>query len=209
MKKAAPRSSDAALWQAFREGSEDAYAALYQQYVGLLYSYGCRICGDEDLVKDCLQDLFLTLWRTRQQLGVTDSIKYYLFRSLRRQIARKRNRPENQLLDQNDTLPADYSAEEEFIVREESDLRHKTLEAALSHLSERQREAIFLRFYQNMEFEEIAGILEITPRAVYKLIYRAIDTLQKSYSSTGLSSPNLLITHLVHLGLLLLLRFPH
>ena len=52
---------------------------------------------------------------------------------------------------------------------------------AFTILSERQREAIYLKFYQNMSFEEIALMMDISPRAVYKLIYRAIEVLQKSY----------------------------
>lgn len=176
--------SDKDLWQQFRSGSEEAYSFMYEKYVPILYSYGYRIYPNEEVVKDCLQDLFVTLWLTRQNLGATESIKYYLFRSLRREIAQKVNA--DFTFTNKTTSPfirnAEESFEDQLIELEENSLQSKELDMALSYLSDRQREAIFLRFYQNISFEEIASIMGITQRAVYKLIYRAVDLLKKTYT---------------------------
>lgn len=91
MKSTLSDDSDSELWQKFREGSEDAYASIYEKFSPVLFSYGYRLSQDEDLVKDCIQDLFVNLWLSRRKLGATDSIKFYLFRSLRREIFRQGN----------------------------------------------------------------------------------------------------------------------
>lgn len=174
---------DKDVWQQFRSGSEEAYSFIYEKYVPLLYSYGCRIHADEEVVKDCLQDLFVNLWLTRQNLGTTDSIKFYLFRSLRREIARKVNSSLSFTPESNYAFAArtENSFEDQWIALEENQLQRKEIDSALTYLSDRQREAIYLRFYQNIDFDEIASIMGITPRAVYKLIYRAVDILKKNY----------------------------
>ncbi|MDO1451247.1 sigma-70 family RNA polymerase sigma factor [Rhodocytophaga aerolata] len=175
--------SDKDLWQQFRNGSEEAYSFMYEKYVPVLYSYGYRIYPNEEVVKDCLQDLFVTLWLSRQNLGATDSIKYYLFRSLRREIAQKVNADRTFTKTSSPFIRnTEASFEDQLIEVEENSLQSKELEVALSYLSDRQREAIYLRFYQNISFEEIASIMGITQRAVYKLIYRAVDILKKTYT---------------------------
>jgi len=178
--KAKEVCNEAQLWDSFRSGSEEAFSLLYTRFADVTYSYGCRLHADKELVKDCLQDLFVTIWNTRSKLGPTTSIKYYLFRSLRRELVRKQKH--NKIYQQGVFhTSSEDSAEEQWISFNEDSCRSNALENALLQLSERQREAIYLRFYQNMDFEDIALLMEISPRAVYKLVYRAIDILKKSY----------------------------
>ncbi|QCR23037.1 RNA polymerase sigma factor [Pontibacter sp. SGAir0037] len=194
------------IWDNFRAGSEEAYALIYETYSSILYSYGCSLNHDKELVKDCLQDLFVNLWHKRTSLGPTNSIKYYLFRSLRRELVRTL-RQRSIVMEASDTL-TEYSAEDRWIGSEDNSSMKRMLENALSKLSERQREAIYLRFFQSMEFEDIARIMDITPRAVYKLIYRAIDVLHKNYfPAAQKDSPALLVSYPEFQLYLLLLLF--
>lgn len=178
-------ATDAQLWQAFKDGHDQAYCFIYQKYSSALYRYGYRICLDENLVQDCIQDLFVTLWCSRANLGHTDAIKYYLFRSLRREIVRKQKAclPAAPLdgEDKGVLLQVGDSLEQQQVAQEELLEQQAALDRALATLSDRQREAVFLRFYENMDFKDIAALMGVTPRTVYKLIYRAIDTLQESY----------------------------
>lgn len=82
-------STDAALWDDFLAGNRKAYACMYERYAKLLYNYGYKIAQNRQLTEDCLQDLFLTILETRDRLSRTDSIKFYLMRSLRRDIVRR------------------------------------------------------------------------------------------------------------------------
>ena len=182
------------VWDSFRKGSESAYALIYEMYTRVLYIYGCRLSSDKELVKDCIQDLFVNLWHSKSSLSATDSITYYLFRSLRRELVRK-SKPQGAVVTYADNQ-VENSFEEKWIGYEENYSVTTAMNAAMEHLSDRQREVVFLRFYQNMEFEEIAQVMEITPRAVYKLVYRAIDVLQKYYfPQAAQDTPSLYISH--------------
>ena len=60
------------------------------------------------------------------------------------------------------------------------------LRNAMRRLTPRQKEAVFFRFYENMSYEEIADILNISVKATYKLVARAILMLRDAYNTTPL-----------------------
>ena len=68
------------------------------------------------------------------------------------------------------------------------------LNKALENLTQRQKEAIFLKFYESMSYEEIAGVLNISTKATYKLVARAISELRIVYQQK-------VITLLIPLGI--------
>ena len=74
--------SEKQLWQLFKNGSEDAYAFIYHKYFHVLYNYGRQFSDSKEGVKDCIQDLFVEIWDRKENLGDTDSIKFYLFKLL-------------------------------------------------------------------------------------------------------------------------------
>ncbi|MCE6989774.1 RNA polymerase sigma factor [Dyadobacter sp. CY323] len=173
--------SEAELWLKFREGSEDAYASIYEKFAPVLFTYGYRLSPDEDLVKDCIQDLFVNLWLSRRKLSATDSIKFYLFRSLRREIFHKSNSQKQWQHGFTEAFSdTEPSFEDQWIKGEEEQGRSAALTKMFSHLSVRQREIIFFRFFEDMSFDEISRLMEITPRAAYKLVYRALDAIRDS-----------------------------
>src|SRR5690606_28954576 len=83
-------------------------------------------------------------------------------------------------IDSFEALPFELTASHEdlLIVEEEVNLQKKALEEKLSSLTNRQREGIYLRFFQELSYEEIAEILKMEVGGVYKLIYRAMDRLK-------------------------------
>lgn len=80
--------ADVQLWNAFREGSEQAFIDIYESHFDKLYAYGMRVLGDEYLVEDGIQELFIDLKNTRERINATDSIKFYLFKCLKRKLHR-------------------------------------------------------------------------------------------------------------------------
>src|ERR1700760_3832688 len=75
-------------WSQFREGDRDAFAAIYQQHILHLITYGLRLCPDRDLLKDQIQELFVELWNSRKNLAPARSVKFYLFKALRFKLIR-------------------------------------------------------------------------------------------------------------------------
>ncbi len=189
LKKKAPYSqaTDAEIWEDFLKGSKEAYAFMYETYARPLYNYGYKIAQDQQLTEDCLQDLFLTILETRERLGKTDSIKYYLMRSLRRGIVRKltASGPAGRFLnadgsDRDDIdFRIEFTYEPTWLDSQISKERSDALLHELNQLPARQKEAIFLKFFDNLSYEEIAGIMGIEQTSAYKIIYKAIASLQK------------------------------
>ena len=177
-------SDDKLLWRAFKNGDQQAYARIYQQHVRLMFKYGSKLTPDRDLVKDCIQELFLYLWERREHLGDTEHIRFYLFRSLRRSIISKLKKTDGDLL--SSEISPDYnfisvaSFESDLISNQSSEEYHQRLKDALSQLPDRQKEAIYLKYYHNLSFEEIASVMQVSKRPIYKFIYKALRTLQKS-----------------------------
>jgi RNA polymerase sigma-70 factor (ECF subfamily) len=56
-------TNDPELWNAFRQGDEQAFAQIYRNYVKVLYRYGLKITPDTSLIEDCIQDLFVERMR--------------------------------------------------------------------------------------------------------------------------------------------------
>ena len=79
-------SGDLQLWIDFQAGSEMAYETIYREHVAMLYSFGLKLTNDKELIKDCIQDLFVELWKSKHRLAPVKSIKSYLFKSIRRKV---------------------------------------------------------------------------------------------------------------------------
>lgn len=166
------------LWNAFRQDDEQAFNEIYRRFAAVLYNYGYHLAGDAAQVQDAMQDLFADLWRTRHHLSETTSVKYYLFRSLRRRLHRLSDAKAAQLLDwslQEETA----SAEEMTIMGEEDLLQQLRLQKAMRQLPVRQQEAIRLRFYDNFSWVEISGIMGINEQSVRNLVQRAVVKLRE------------------------------
>jgi RNA polymerase sigma factor (sigma-70 family) len=181
-------SSDAALWDDFLTGSRAAYAYIYERYARILYNYGYKIAQNRQLTEDCLQDLFLTILESRDRLGRTDSIKFYLMRSLRRELVR-RLQAEQRFDTDPDALDfqVEFHYEPSWLDSQISAEQSAMLLAELNALPPRQKEALFLKYFDNLSYEEIAGVMNIEQSSAYKVIYKGIAALQKRVGSAVLS----------------------
>lgn len=174
-----------ALREAFQAGDRKAFAEIMQIYYPLLLSYGMQFQRDREFVKDCLHDLFIDLWNKRQKLGTVQKLKPYLLSSLRHRLFRETKRL--RWFREAEELKDDYDLEVQFAI--ESYLVHhevqheelKRLQANLERLSRRQREAIYLRFFQEMEYEDIARVMAIHYHSAVNLVYDALRTLRKNW----------------------------
>jgi len=176
------------LWDKFRKGDADAFGELMRIHYQDLFNYGTRIAKDEELTKDCIQDLFLTLWEKRLTVNETSFVKYYLLKSLRRRIIKAIDKKRHSGAEKAFRLKLIFSAEdavESEVIRQEnlSDLTHR-MRKVLANLSARQQEVIYFRFYMDADIEEIAEIMELNRQSVYNLLHSSLKKL-KSLSSKG------------------------
>ncbi len=175
----------AELWIAFRRGDKGAFNSLALLFYELLYNYGTKLARDPALVEDCIQDLFLDLWRRRAFLGETDHVKFYLLKALRRKIHAEKKSQDRWVYEDETSgtmeFTGEFSIETQIIESEATELRLLKLKEVLSKLSKRQREAIYLKFYQEMNYEEISKMMAINYQSVRNLIHTAIRDLQTAW----------------------------
>jgi len=182
-------------WQAFKTGDTTAFSHLFQKYSAGLYNYGAKFSLDKDLIKDCIQELFVRLWTTRNSIGNPGHVKNYLYKSFRNLILKKVVRSQaNHDFDESENYSFNVSLniEDALINDEKRQKISEQLQLTISKLTARQREAIFLKFYEQLSYEEIAEVMGITVKASYKLMARSLDFLRNN-----LSKEDLLVLYLV------------
>ncbi len=178
-------SKDIVLWQAFKGGDRDAFAKIYNLFIEDLLSYGYRVTNDRQLIRDSIQDLFLHLWHTRENLTDTDSIRFYLYVSLRNRILRNIEKHNHTSIDTQDlfeNIMGVLSVEDELITTEQYSEQMIQLKRAIQQLPKRQQEIIQLRYYHDFSFEEISGMMQINNQSVRNLLHRAITELRQHFT---------------------------
>ena len=177
---------DNKLWNEFRDGNAKAFAEIYQRNIKCLLRYGLRITNNREMIKDCIQELFVELHNRRKTLGETDNIKPYLIVSLKRKLIRAIHfRYKFIPLDDEIPFRIEYQAFESDLF-EKNEL--SSLHSALKKLSSRQKEALYLRYFENLDYNDISKLLNLTYQSSRNLIHRAIEKLREltSLSTTGI-----------------------
>lgn len=171
------------LWESFRKGDKEAYATIFRNYYDSLYRFGSRLTDDTTLLEDCIQELFLEIWQSKTRTPVI-SVQAYLLKSLKYKLLKAfRQKSRIQPLHDNagagnDDLPFEFSHESFLISRQEDDEKHRLVTRALSRLSNRQKEIIYLKYYQNLSYEEVSEIMSINYQVARNLLYQAIKSLK-------------------------------
>jgi RNA polymerase sigma factor (sigma-70 family) len=178
-------TDDSVLWQAFKRGERDAFETILHQYYPLLLNYGVRFYRDKEFVKDSVHDLFVEIWNRRENLGDVVSVKSYLLQALRKNIIRESSRlkwfREADKISDDLNFDVEFNIETYLIDREIEAESLQKLQLELDKLTKRQREAIFLRFTQDLSYEEIANIMAINYRSVVNLIHEAIKAIRQNW----------------------------
>jgi RNA polymerase sigma-70 factor (ECF subfamily) len=169
-------------WETLKAGNIQSLQELYNHHISGLYAYGMVLCQDGDRVKDSIHDLFLSIWTNRQGFTIPTSGKAYLMVSLRRKIF-DRGAKRDQLnvpLEESGMDQELYSdAEEQWIRSEEEAEVQLKLDQAMAQLSDRQREIIHMKYYQQMEYDDIARIMDLNYQSARNLVNRALLVLRK------------------------------
>jgi len=179
-------TDDSILWDCFRDGNEAAYTELATRYYRTLLHYGLRFTPNVQIAEDTLQDLLIHLWLHRENLNDTPSIKFYLLKSFRHRIIKtlKPLSEELELTDHFENHIIEFSSEEAIIQREsEAGLKHQVNEL-MTQLPIRQREVVYLKFFQGLKSEEIGNLLAIKPQSVSNILQRALSNLKEMWPIT-------------------------
>jgi RNA polymerase sigma factor (sigma-70 family) len=177
--------SDTNLWEDFKRGDESAFASIFCSHYKAMLNYGLKFHKDAELVEDSIQELFLELWKNRSSLGTTNHIKPYLLTSVRRKIIKileKGNKIKKLFskdISQEYDFEVVFSYESTLIQSQTDEEQVKKIQAILSELPPRQKEILYLLFYQDMSYEEISQIMELSYQSARNLVHRAVKLLRE------------------------------
>jgi RNA polymerase sigma factor (sigma-70 family) len=175
--------SDIEIWQAFKSGSEIAFAYIYDQYFQTLYRYGSQFSRDRDFIKDSIQDLFMELLKKRQKLSDTTSIKYYLFKSLKINIISKLKTKKIDYRGEMDGFDfgLSLSIEDKIVNSQLDEEKKQRIGEAIKKLKKSQREVIYYFYFEDLDLPQIASLMHFSnPKSAQNLLYRSLGMLKKS-----------------------------
>ena len=176
-------SEDLHLWDSFKSGNHQSFEKIYRNEFNFLVNYGKTITFDEQSISDCIQELFIELWNRREHIGHTDNIRSYLLVSFRRKLIKNLK---DTYTDFSDELIKDkeLSDEERIIHSEEQSQLHAQLNQSINELTKKQKEIIHLKFFQNLDYEEIAKIMEINYQSCRNLLSGALKKLGDDFKKS-------------------------
>lgn len=166
-----------------RRSDREAFERLFYALHDALHRYAVSIAGEEAAARDIVQETFVQLWERRDTLDPQRSVRALLFRMVRNRAynhERDRRRREELLRKEGDVFRNGRPDAPDGRMRTEhlDGLLKKWIDA----LPERQREALILSRYEGLSHQEVAAVMDISPRTVNNHLVRALKTLRGQVS---------------------------
>lgn len=180
--------NEGAAWDKYKKGDDNMFAAIYNAYSGKLYKYGLRFTSNHSVIEDSIHDLFYELYKNRKTVGQTDNIFRYLMTCFRRKLFRHLNREKRYDLNnpiEDYKFEVRFSIENEIVNDENSDHKTRIFDKALLNISPRQKEAIYLKFTNELKYEEVAEIMDMSLESCRNLVYRAIKAMKEAINGNS------------------------
>jgi len=181
--------TDAEVMLRVKAGDESAFDFLVQKYRRPLVSFMYRMAHNAAVAEDLAQEVFLRVYRSRQTYEASAKFTTWLYRiatNLAVNYARdtRKERPEVTVsLDEPDeetgttldVADSRVTVEESLLRRERMLAIRKKVEA----LPERQKMAVIMHKYQQMDYKQISDVLKLSESATKSLLFRAYETLRE------------------------------
>lgn len=187
---------DEVLMQHLQKGDSNSLAELYNRHVKVLYNYAYRLSGSKAQAQDAVQDTFVEIWNRRQTLGQVRNTKAYLLSCTRRQLALLARETSVFHADLSLHVPREDTIEDFIITEENFQQSIFYLQSSLQRLPKREYECLHLRFFEDLSYEEVAEIMNITTQS-------ARNTVAKGLSKLRLHLPKSLLISFITLAFLL------
>ena len=179
--------TDVQLMLDVKAGDEASFDFLLQKYRSPLVNFLNRMVRDQATAEDLAQEVFLRVYRARKQYTPSAKFTTWLFRiATNLALNSVRDNRHNRMgvsidggADGDDSPPLELKAremrmDERMIERD----RVEIIRRAICSLPEKQRAAVLLHKYEEMDYGEIAGILDCSEGALKSMLFRAYETLR-------------------------------
>ena len=165
-----------------------ALQAMHATLYPAMHHYAAKLLKDDSGADDAIQEVFVKMWQQRQQIGTIQHVKGYVFTLLRRHILNVLRSQKTRLFHigqwGSDAVQLEFSPEEVQMRQDNDRERQQAVSQALNRLPARQREVLYFRFYENLEYKEIAGIMGINYQSVVNLSFKAMQQLKQWFAAT-------------------------
>jgi len=169
------------LWHQSQAGDSLAFCQLADKQYRTLFNYATNFTADREFIKDSIQDLLIHIWEKRSTIQI-QFVTIYFLRALRNQLMqefRKNNNVHAQMDIEEAAELSDYQTIETEIEQHEVFTENQVkVRTALEELPRRQKEAIFLKYYEGMDNEQIADLMQVNRQSVANLLFKAINSLK-------------------------------
>jgi RNA polymerase sigma factor (sigma-70 family) len=171
------------LIQLLQRNDEQALASLMRLYYNDLFNYGVRFTNDTALIKDCIQEIFISLWQRRESANTILSPKYYFLRAIKNKILKalyknSHTTPLSVLNNDHDSF-YEFSIEQITTEKEINEERAEKVRKTLGLLSRKQKEIIYLKYYHYLDHGQIAELMNLNRQSVYNLLHETMHKLRK------------------------------
>lgn len=178
-----------ALMMKVKQGDHSAFEQIILRHQGAIVGTVTKMLGSGNDAEDIAQQVFIKLWKAAPNYEVKAKFTTFLYTITRNLVfneSRRRSRHKTSSIEEREEdnplhLPADESSSPDNEVLQLE--LQKSVDQAIQALPEKQRIAVILRRYENLPYEEIADILELSVSAVKSQLFRARTTLRESLAS--------------------------
>ncbi len=182
--------TDREIFKAVRQGDKSALSILFNRFYHQLKHYGISISQDYVLSEECIQEMFIYIFESHARLSDVQGVKSYLFTGLRRRLitALKQRRA----LHQKDSeamgwLDIQFAPQDIQFSKEDRRMSNQALITALNNLPQRQREAIYLKYYNNLSTKDISDVMGVANQTILNMLYQGLQRIRKDDSLSRLS----------------------
>lgn len=174
------------LFEEVKNGSVEAFSKMYENFANHMFNYGRSLTSDNDLIKDCIHDVFVKFFSRKDELSSIENCKAYIFISLKNKIYDEMRKKVNQsdVCVDDLTISNFEDVEHSYIKSESEQYICSSIYSLLKHLSTRQREALTLYYIEERKYEEICEIMSMNYQSVRNLMYRALTKLRALVGNT-------------------------
>jgi RNA polymerase sigma-70 factor (ECF subfamily) len=177
---------DAQLMLRVRDGDEDSFRVLLEKHRNPLIHFLYRMVQDQPVSEELAQEVFLRIYRSRGSYEPTARFTTWMFRIATHLalnwLRDEKNERATERLDEDrgSDMPARELPDKKPSVEQRMvyQARLQEIRAAISLLPEKQRAAVLMHKYREMEYAQIASALECSESAVKSLLFRAYETLR-------------------------------
>lgn len=174
---------DMELLSQIQTGDREAFNLIFLKYYPLLTrfcdSLGCYTANSEDIIAD----VFLTLWIKRETVEIHTSLKFYLYAAVRNQVYTLNAKGKKmQLLPEEHAHnnPGDANLQPDEIMFKKD--RNLLIQRFMNELPEQGRLVFLLKWQHQLDYSEIAQILQISASTVKTHVYRSVAYIRKQLS---------------------------